>query len=283
MWRPGKRHLPASLQKCVHAPHASAVHDACCLQRHALCYALTRALAPHRSGPTLPSRLLREIGGDADGLGGGGGGRSGPPRPAGSASGAAARKARRKAERQEKAQRVRCGVVTRSALAPAANQALTAAAARCAVPPRAQRAMHAAPRPRVSADGGGAAATQPGPPSGARSAVPAAAGGAKRVRESDDGAPPRKRPAPAAPERARVAEAAPKDKKKAKAGKAPPPLTAQQLRQRQEIEAELRLQRQLFKKLKGRTVRVATLHYRGVCALLTRVIGAARRKGRTTA
>jgi hypothetical protein len=105
----------------------------------------------------------------------------------------------------------------------------------------------------------------------------------KRVREGDDGAPPRKRPAPAVPERAHAAGAAPKDKNKAKAGKAPPPLTVQQLRQRQEIEAELRLQRQLFKKLKGRTVRLAATLRWSARAFLTRVCVAAHRKGRTTA
>jgi hypothetical protein len=186
-------------------------------------------------------------------------GRTAPPRAAG-ASFAVARKARRKQERQEKGQRVRARGVGCCVVRGKPHGAATADA--CAT--LLQRAQYSAPHARDAADDGEdadtpAAATARRGSAAARPAAGAAAAAAapKRRRDappaaafdfSEQDAPPARDAKRAKPAPARAAAAPPRPS---------PLLAAHQQKLRDDIEAELRLQRSLHKKLKGRTVRPA--------------------------
>jgi hypothetical protein len=126
-----------------------------------------------------------------------------------------------------------------------------------------QRARFCAPRSAGDEDGddedaparGGAAPARPG-------AAAATAAPGKRSRDAaPPAAPPAKRAAPAAPPARASAGAAAAGKgaaaAKPKAPARPTPLAPHQQKLRDDIEAELRLQKQLSKKLKGRTARHA--------------------------
>jgi hypothetical protein len=247
---------------------------------------VARARCATCSGPTLPTRLLSELGGQegggggsgsGSGAGGGGAGRSGAaPRPAGT-SFAVARKARRKQERQEKGQRVRaprparCSV-RRTLRQPPPSRAAHPAPA-CVLR---QRARYSAPRSAGDEDdeGGEQHAPSRGGAAPARPAAAAAAAApAKRSRDAPSAAPPAKRAAPAAPPAKGKAGSGGAASAKPAAAR-PTLLPPHQQKLRDDIEAELRLQRQLSKKLKGRTARAARAlrprHARRGAARLTR-------------
>ncbi len=185
-------------------------------------------------------------------------GRTAPPRAAG-ASFAVARKARRKQERQEKGQRVRARGVGCCAL-----RGIRTALRRLTRATPLQRAQYSAPHARDAADDDDDDAAPAAAPArhGSAAARPAAGAGAaaaapKRRRDappaaafdfSEQDAPPARDAKRAKPAPARAAAAPPRPS---------PLLAAHQQKLRDDIEAELRLQRSLHKKLKGRTVRPA--------------------------